>query len=328
MRNSTNCHPNQYAIVLNINADIIVLDIHLFWKAVADPMTTPMPSSSHTPLLSNRRDRTLPQSIRRLVWLASLSLTMSMSLGLPLAGQAQAPRSIEQTLAQAAPNELTQLLTNLDAAANQQNSQAIAEFFSPNFTHSDGLTLKTLQDALSNLWERYPKLTYRTELKSWKREGTAIVAETITYINGVQTEGEREFKLDSTLEARQRIENQKIIQQEILNERSQITSGANPPTLKISLPAQVRAGQEFTFDAIVQEPLGDDLLMGVAVEEPISPEGLLNSTTVDLEQLPSGGIFKVGRAPDKAVPHWLSAVIVRHDGITMVTQRLRIEGRR
>ncbi|MDX2228559.1 MAG: nuclear transport factor 2 family protein [Leptolyngbyaceae cyanobacterium bins.349] len=227
-----------------------------------------------------------------------------------------------------APDQLKTLLTGVDAAANSQNIRSVVDFFSPNFTHSDGLNRQTLQDSLSALWKRYPKLNYRTELKSWKREGNVIVADTVTYITGTKKEGDREFKLNAQLEARQRVENQKIISQEVLNERSQITSGANPPTLKINLPDQVRSGQEFTFDAIVQEPLGDDLLMGTALEEPIKPEGFLNTTTANLEPLPSGGIFKVGRAPNNAEQHWLSAVVVRHDGITMVTQRLRIQGRR
>ncbi len=253
-------------------------------------------------------------------WGAIASLAVwsgSLGLATPLAAQSPA----------AAPADLKSLLTGLDAAANKQNVQSVAEFFSPNFTHSDGLNRQTLQESLTTLWKRYPNLTYRTELKSWKQDGSAIVADTVTYITGVKKDGDREFKLTSELAARQRVENQKIVNQEVLQERSQMTSGTNPPTLKISLPEQVRSGQEFTFDAIVQEPLGDDLLMGAALEEPIKPEGFLNVTTVNLEPLNSGGIFKVGRAPANPVPHWLSAVIVRHDGITMVTQRLRVQGR-
>ncbi|MDX2243580.1 MAG: nuclear transport factor 2 family protein [Leptolyngbyaceae cyanobacterium bins.302] len=253
-------------------------------------------------------------------------LTVSFVAGvIPLVGfSAQA----QQNPASTAPDQVKTLLTGIDTAANSQNVRSVAEFFSPNFTHSDGLNRQTLQESLAVLWKRYPKLNYRTELKSWKREGSAIIADTVTYITGVKKEGDREFKLDAQLEARQRVENQKIVSQEVLNERSQITSGSNPPTLKINLPEQVRGGQEFTFDAVVQEPLGDDLLMGAALEEAIKPEGFLNITTANLEPLPSGGIFKVGRAPNNAEQHWLSAVVVRHDGITMVTQRLRIQGRK
>lgn len=254
------------------------------------------------------------------VWSLTASfVVLSWATGLATPISAQSPT--------AAPDQLKALLSGLDAAANQQNAQLVVDFFSPNFTHSDGLNRQTLQESMSAMWKRFPNLNYRTELKSWKRDGNGFVAETVTYITGVKKEGDREFKLNSQMEARQRIENQKIVNQEILNERSQITSGVNPPTLKINLPEQVRSGQEFTFDAIVQEPLGDDLLMGAALEEPVKPEGLLNVTTANLEPLNSGGIFKVGKAPTNAVPHWLSAVIVRHDGITMVTQRVRVQGR-
>ncbi len=256
----------------------------------------------------------------RRAWLLAASLLASLSVAIH-PGQAQSP-------AATAPAQLKTLLSEIDAAANRRNAQSVVEFYSPTFTHSDGLNRQTLQESLSALWKRYPNLNYRTELKSWKREGNVIVAQTVTYITGTKKEGDREFKLNSQLESRQRIENQKIVSQEILTERSQLTSGTKPPTLKISLPEQVRSGQEFSFDAIVQEPLGEDLLMGAALEETIKPDGFLKVTTVNLEPLNSGGIFKVGRAPNNTEQHWLSAVVVRHDGITMVTQRLRIQGRR
>jgi hypothetical protein len=251
-------------------------------------------------------------------WLVTAGFMVSLIVTMGQAVQAQQKPAN-------APPQIKALFTGIDAAANSQNARSVVEFFSPNFTHSDGLNRQTLQESLAALWKRYPNLNYRTELKSWRRDGGAIVVDTLTYITGVKKEGDREFKLNSQLEARQRVENQKIVNQEVLNERSQITSGSNPPTLKINLPEQVRGGQEFTFDAIVQEPLGDDLLMGTALEEAIKPEGFIKTTTANLEPLPSGGIFKVGRAPNNAEQHWLSAVVVRHDGITMVTQRLRIQ---
>lgn len=233
-----------------------------------------------------------------------------------------------QTASAPPPDQLKTLLTNLDAAANSRNAQTVLDLHSSNFSHSDGLNRQTYQESLTALWQRYPKLSYRTELKSWKQEGSAIVAETVTYITGTKQEGDREYKLESQLAARQRVENQKVVRQEVLGERTQLTSGSNPPTLKISLPEQVQGGQEFSFDAVVQEPLGDDLLIGAALEESIKPEGFLNVTTANLEPLNSGGIFKVGRAPMNTEQHWLSAVVVRHDGITMVTQRLKIQGRK
>lgn len=223
-----------------------------------------------------------------------------------------------------APAPLKQLLTQVDAAANDHDVQAVLQFYAPNFRHSDGLTRQTLGQSLTQIWKRYPNLTYRTELKSWQPEGAAVVAETVTRITGTQKLDNREFNIDSTLTARQRVENKTIVQQEILNEHSQMTSGSQPPNVKLTLPPQVTTGQEFSVDAIVEEPLGDDLLLGAALEEAIRPEGFVNPTTANLELLAAGGIFKVGRAPATADDRWISAVVVRHNGMTMVTQRLQV----
>lgn len=223
-----------------------------------------------------------------------------------------------------APQELENLLQQVDDAANRQNIQGVMQFYSPTLTHSDGLTYDNLEEALRILWKRYPNLTYRTQLKSWETDGNAIVAETITEINGVQTAGEREYSLRATVRSRQRYENQQIVRQEILAERSQLTSGNQPPVVQINLPDRVKIGREYNFDAIVLEPLGDDLLLGSAVEEPINIYGYLNSPDIDLQPLSAGGLFKIGRAPLVANDRWISAVFIRHNGIVFVTQRLPV----
>jgi hypothetical protein len=43
--------------------------------------------------------------------------------------------------------------------------------------------------------------------------------------------------------------------------------------------------------------LGDDLLLGTALEEPIKPERLIKPANLKLEILPAGGVFKLGKAP-------------------------------
>lgn len=223
-----------------------------------------------------------------------------------------------------APPELKEMLGQIDAAANARDLKSVMEFFSPNFSHGDGLNRESMEKGLVELWKRYPKLNYRTELQSWQVEGQGIVAETVTYITGVEQLPDREMALTATLRSRQRYENKKIVRQEILTERTQLTSGANPPTLELKLADRLRPGQDFTFDAIVQEPLGNQLLIGAALEEPVSAENYLNPSQVKLEALSSGGLFKVGRAPTSPTSNWLSAIVVRQDGITAVTQRVQV----
>lgn len=244
-------------------------------------------------------------------------LTLCLSLGW---NRAQA-----QTAAPA-PKVLQNLLTQIDAAANQRNPNGVLQYYSPNFTHSDGLNRQSMQKALTQLWQRYPQLKYNTQLQSWKPEGQAIIAETLTNISGSQAQNLGKMMLNSTIRSRQRIENGRIVRQDIISERSQVRSGSKPPTVELKLPQQVKAGQQYSLDAIVKEPLGDDYLLGAAVEEPVATQTYLSPTKVDLELLPAGGLFKLGKAPAKPENRWISAVIVRGDGMTMVTQRLQVVG--
>lgn len=220
-----------------------------------------------------------------------------------------------------APAELTKLLTEIDAAANRRDVKAVMAFYGQNFTHSDGLNSQNMEKALTQLWQRYPSLNYRTEIKSWKAEGSATVAETVTTITGTQGTN---LNLKATIRSQQHFEGQKIVKQEILAEQTQVTSGINPPTIQVNLPEQVKVGEEYNFDAIVREPIGNDILIGTAVEEPVTEKTFFKPSEVELELLNSGGIFKVGKAPATPENRWISAVLMRKDGITTVTVRLRV----
>lgn len=238
-----------------------------------------------------------------------------------------APPTSSSPAAEIPPAELSTLLTDLDAAANQRDLPGVMRFFSRSFTHADGLTYRTYQEALSALWERFSTLSYQTTLNSWSQEGTAIVAETTTTITGSQPLNGRSLTLNATVTSRQRIENGKIVRQEVLTERNQLATGSTPPTLSVMLPEQVVIGREFAFDAIVQEPLGNRLLLGAAMEEPVQARSYLTTPPIPLELLSAGGLFKVGRAPALADSRWISAVIIRDDGITIETRRLRVVNR-
>ncbi|AFZ29903.1 hypothetical protein Glo7428_1335 [Gloeocapsa sp. PCC 7428] len=250
-------------------------------------------------------------------WLALFLITLGLVL--------QSHRTQAQTTP-AAPPALTNLLARIDAAANAHNPQAVMQYYGTNFTHTDGLTRQTMAQSLTQLWQRYPQLRYTTRVESWKPEGRAIVAETITNISGSQVQDNRNLLFNATIRSRQRVENDRIVRQDILWERSLLRAGAKPPTIEVRLPQQVKAGQLFNFDAIVQEPLGDDYLLGAVIEEPIKPGSYLNPVPVDLELLSAGGIFKQGRAPAAGNNRWISAIVVRGDGMTMVTQRLQVIG--
>lgn len=223
-----------------------------------------------------------------------------------------------------APPALKNLLTQIDTASNRGDVQGVMQFYSPNFTHGDGLNRQTMAQALRFFWQRYPRLRYSTKVKSWKRQGKNIIAETVTRITGLPSSNKNNLALSATIISRQRITGRKILRQDILSERTQITSGSKPPQVDFRLPQKVKVGQKYNFDAIVEEPLGNNFLLGSAMEENIKPSKYLNPTPVNLKLLNAGGLFKTGLAPSKPGQQWISAVILSNNGLTMITQRLRI----
>ncbi|BBD68450.1 hypothetical protein NIES4072_42370 [Nostoc commune NIES-4072] len=267
-----------------------------------------------------RRQLRFPASI----WLVSFLLTLGLTSGWQRTQAATPQQLVQAGTAQNAPADVKNLLTQVDAAASQGDVKGVLQFYSPNFTHGDGLNLQTLQKSLTSLWQRYPKLQYSTKLLSSKPEGNGIIAETETKITGLPSANNNNSTLNATIKSRQRIAGGKIVRQDILSERTQVTSGNKPPQIDIKLPQQVVVGQKYSFDAIVQEPLGDDFLLGTALEEPIQADKFLKPTSVDLELLTSGGLFKTAQAPSTPGNQWVSAVILRGNGMTMVTQRLRV----
>ncbi|MGL5193426.1 MAG: nuclear transport factor 2 family protein [Chroococcales cyanobacterium] len=234
------------------------------------------------------------------------------------------PLRVAAATAQTAPPELNQILQDIDSAANRQDIQGVMEFYSPTFVNSDGLDYQSLRQGLTQLWERFPNLSYRTEIESWERDGNGFRVETVTEITGVETLNNRNMRLTATVRSQQHYSNQQIVRQNIIAERNQITTGDNPPTLQINLPEQVRPSERYHFDAIVLEPLRNDLILGYALEEPVRTTQYLIPSDLKLEPLLAGGLFKVGQAPSTEDNRWISAIIVRKDGITMVTHRLRI----
>ena len=265
--------------------------------------------------------KTIPLLMKRNTTLPLGVFLLSSLLAIGFSGMGQFAQAGEP---QNAPATLTNLLTQINNAANQGNVNGVMEFYSPTFTHGDGLNRKVMEQALTRLWKRYPKLRYATRLESWKSEGNTIIAETVTSINGLAAPNNNNLTLQSTIKSRQRITGSKIVHQDVLSERTQLTSGSKPPQVEIKLPQQVKVGEKYSFDAIVQEPLGEDFLLGVAMEEPIQVNKLLNPTIANLEFLSAGGLFKIGRAPSNPGTQWVSAVIRRGEDMTIITQRLQV----
>ncbi|NCJ06777.1 nuclear transport factor 2 family protein [Synechococcales cyanobacterium C] len=238
--------------------------------------------------------------------------------------EAQLPSTSAQP-ATSAPADLSDRLAEIDAAANRQDLNALMRFYSSDFQHQDGLNHAAMTEVIKNFWDTHEQVEYTTKLLSWQSTGTnRYTAETETTVTGTQILSDRELKLTATLRSQQQFVEGQIVRQTTLAEQSQITSGESPPTVTVNMPAQVQAGQSFNFDAIVQEPLGSQILMGAVYQEPVNAENYQKKPDIQLEPLRSGGFFKTGRAAAEPSQEWISAVFVREGGMTFVTQRLNV----
>lgn len=253
------------------------------------------------------------------LFLLTLILGGIGGFNLPLKAQPQ-PVAATST----APQSLQNILAGVDAAANRRDLQAVMQFYSPNFTHGDGLTRQALESTTAEFWKRYNTLNYTTQVQSWKPVGDGFEVETLTNITGTARSPNQVQSLKATIRAHQQMVGQKILHQDIISERSQVTSGAKPPTVELRLPRQVQVGQAYNFDVIVKEPIGESLLLGAALEEPVNANKYLQGDQVKLETLSAGGIFKVGKAPAQPTSRWLSAVLIRDGGMTLISQRLQV----
>lgn len=262
------------------------------------------------------------RTMRFILFAPVLSLSLLMGGGLSRPGWTGTPSML---VSQATvPSDLQTLVQGLDTAATEQNLEQVLDFFADDFSGSDGLTREILQQSLTQLWESYSQLTYRTTIDRWQQVGNSWKVDVTTKITGTGSSGDRPLALEATLRAQQTITNGKITTQEILGEQTWVYTGNAPPTIEFSLPEQVRPGQEYMLDAIVQEPIGDSILLGSASEEAITPETYLNPAPLRLELLNAGGIFKIGRAPNQPGNRWVSVALIRDTGMVFITQRLRV----
>jgi hypothetical protein len=233
-------------------------------------------------------------------------------------------RAERSTATTPAPTALKTLLNNIDAAANGRKLPELARYYSPNFTTSDGLTKTAWQQALGQFWQNYSNLKYTTTLQSWQGTGNSYTADTVTKIAGTQQLNGRTLNLQSTIQSRQKIVGGQIVQQQILQERTQVSSGTKPPTIELNLPDKLQTNAEYNLDAIVAEPLGEDVLMGTVLEQPVSDRVYGKPANYKLELLAAGGLFKVARAPGKSGDYWFSTIFIRPAGMTTLTQRVHV----
>jgi len=225
----------------------------------------------------------------------------------------------------AIPREFADTLSAIDRAANQRQLDTLLAFYSDKFSHGDGLTKAQISEQLQALWQRYSQLQYSTRIAKLDIKGEQYIAETVTEITGKDT---NQAQLEAKVIARQTYQRNgtqfRLLRQEIISERSFLSSGATPPEVRLKIPELIGVGRQFTLDAIVTQPVGNGVLLGGIVDEPVNGQNFLKTNPVRLQQLRAGGIFRVGQAPFTPGDRWVSVVLVRENGMTIASQRMRV----
>ncbi|MBL1209576.1 nuclear transport factor 2 family protein [Geminocystis sp. GBBB08] len=224
------------------------------------------------------------------------------------------------------PKELLEVVTKIDLAANNQDLKLIEQNISPKFTTEDGLNYENFTSSLKNLWSKYKDLKYTTKIESWKQNQDQLVATTITNIQGSYDINGKKFTLNSEIKSEQYFLNNQLIKQKILTEKNEVTSGEKPPIATVNLPQKARPGQEFDFDVILQDPIGSYSVLGGVLENKIDSSLYLKPSTLELDTLSAGGIFKRVKLPMTPEDHWYSVILINTDGMRMITQRVNVEG--
>lgn len=223
------------------------------------------------------------------------------------------------------PPDLSKLVSAIDEAANERNIEKLRGFISPQFVSQDGFNGDLFLQAVANLWQKYPGMQYETKINSYKGRGGKYTVETTTTIKGKYEENGREFVINSEITSRQDFENGMLAKQEILREKTEITSGDNPPQVIVRLPEKVRPGQEFDFDVILQEPLAGDIVLAGVSESTVSPSLYLQPPSIELNSISSGGIFKRVKIPTPSPDHLYSAILIRNGGIKILSLRVKLQ---
>jgi hypothetical protein len=234
-------------------------------------------------------------------------------------------------IAQAASQkEFQDLVQQMDQQASEKNMQGVLGFYGKDFKSEDGLNREATAKALESLWKSLEKPQYKTEVLSVTGEGNRALVKAKTSLAGSLKQGDASFALTGETETLSRFERLgsnnawQLVKQEVLAERSMLTSGKEPPKVSLSLPSKVAAGSTYTVEAVLDKSLRDSPALGGINQTPLTASAIPNVGSVNLNLLSSGGIFASNKAPKSPQDQAVSLGFVNTTGITFITQRVKV----
>ena len=128
-------------------------------------------------------------------------------------------------------------------------------------------------------------------------------------------------KLESNFDYLFSIVNGKINEGIIKNLFTTIRNDENKIDISFKIPDKVLTGSTYDIDIILNKPLEEVIIAGSIKPHQVNS---LFEQEISLEPLPSGGVFKMTRAPSKPGIQIWSGIIVHPDGIITFTKSVEI----
>ncbi len=200
---------------------------------------------------------------------------------------------------------------NIENNLNNRNFDALDKYF-------DNKEKIKFENKLRKIVNEFPDLKWLIKESNSKNNQKQVLDINLTgtkFING------KKFILDSNFNFLFHFNNGKIKDSSITNHLTTIRNDKNSIDLNISIPNKVLTGSNYNLDIILNEPLDEIMIAGGIKEYQIDT---FFDQKVILEPLPTGGIFKVTRAPLNPGTQIWTGLIAHPRGIISFTKSVDI----
>ena len=200
---------------------------------------------------------------------------------------------------------------NLENALNTRNLKLIKNIFKEDENFK-------IQEQFKEIIKDFPNSTWQIKRLSGENSKEKIFN---IKVNGNKIVNGEIYFLESNFKYLFSIQNDKINNGNIKNLLTTIRNDQNKIDIIFRIPEKVLTGTKYDIDIILNEPLDDVIIAGGLISH--QSESYLKQK-INIEPLPSGGIFKTTRASSKPDQQIWSGIISHPKGIISFTKSVEI----
>ena len=199
----------------------------------------------------------------------------------------------------------------LENALNTRNLKLIKDILKENENFK-------ITEQFNEIIKDFPNSTWQIERLSGENSKEKIFN---IKVNGEKIVNGEIYFLESNFKYLFSIQNDKINNGNIKNLLTTIRNDQNKIDIIFRIPEKVLTGTKYDIDIILNEPLGDVIIAGGIISH--QEESYLKQE-INIEPLPSGGIFKTTRASSKPAKQIWSGIIAHPKGTITFTKSVEI----